>query len=200
MSSSATSSGSGRASAASAAGAEKEGQLTTFATQHLMSQLMELKRHPPDNVSVGLFNDQLHIWECMFFGPMGSLYEGGFFRAMLVFPADFPNGPPKMQFSTPILHPNVYPDGKVCISILHPPGEDKFNEQESADERWRPILGVEAILISVLSMLTDDEPNVDSPANIDAARLYKSDVKEYKKQVRRLVRRSEEAYMDSTME
>ena len=22
----------------------------------------------------------------------------------------------------------VYEDGKVCISILHPPGEDEFNE------------------------------------------------------------------------
>lgn len=33
--------------------------------------------------------------------------------------------------------------------------------------RWRPILGVDAILLSVLSML--DQPNVDSPANVDAA-------------------------------
>ena len=28
-----------------------------------------------------------------------------------------------------------------------------MNQQETADERWRPILGVEAILVSVLSML-----------------------------------------------
>jgi len=62
---------------------------------------------------------------------------------------------------------SVYEDGKVCISILHPPGEDKFNEQESAMERWRPILGVEQIIISVMSMLSD--PNDFSPANIDAA-------------------------------
>ena len=33
--------------------------------------------------------------------------------------------------------------------------------------RWRPVLGVEQILISVLSILT--APNIDSPANIDAA-------------------------------
>ena len=55
----------------------------------------------------------------------------------------------------------------MCISILHAPGVDAFNEQESADERWRPILGVEQILISVMSMLV--EPNPDSPANVDAA-------------------------------
>jgi hypothetical protein len=40
-------------------------------------------------------------------------------------------------------------------------------EQESATERWRPILGVEQVIISVISMLSD--PNDDSPANIDAA-------------------------------
>jgi ubiquitin-protein ligase len=39
--------------------------------------------------------------------------------------------------------------------------------QESATERWRPILGVESIIVSVISMLSD--PNDESPANIDAA-------------------------------
>lgn len=72
-----------------------------------------------------------------------------------------------MIFKTKMWHPNIYPDGKVCISILHPPGEDNMNAQETAEERWRPILGVEAILISVISMLND--PNIESPANLDAS-------------------------------
>ena len=32
--------------------------------------------------------------------------------------------PPAMTFRTKMWHPNIYPDGKVCISILHPPGDD----------------------------------------------------------------------------
>ena len=95
-----------------------------------------------------------------------------------------------MTFETEMWHPNVYPDGKVCISILHPPGTDRFNDQETADERWRPILGVEAILVSVLSMMVD--PNLDSPANIDAAVHMKNDPDGYKKRVRQLVRKSVE--------
>ncbi len=39
--------------------------------------------------------------------------------------------------------------------------------QEKAEERWRPILSVEAIIVSVVSMLSN--PNDESPANIDAA-------------------------------
>jgi ubiquitin-conjugating enzyme E2 G1 len=84
----------------------------------------------------------------------------------------------------------VYPDGKVCISILHPPGEDAQNAQESAEERWRPILGVEAILISVISMLSD--PNDESPANIDAAVMWRNDKDSFKREVRKIVRRSQE--------
>lgn len=32
--------------------------------------------------------------------------------------------------------------------------------------RWRPVLGIEQILVSVVSMLS--APNIDSPANVDA--------------------------------
>ena len=67
---------------------------------------------------------------------------------------------------------------------MHPPGIDEFNEQESADERWRPIFGVESILLSVISMLND--PNIDSPANIDAAKNFRDDIESYTKKVKKL--------------
>lgn len=46
----------------------------------------------------------------------------------------------------------VYPDGKVCISILHPPGDDQYG-YEKASERWSPVQTVESILLSVISMV-----------------------------------------------
>ena len=64
-----------------------------------------------------------------------------------------------MKFLTEMWHPNstillsvVYPDGKVCISILHSPGTDPLNPQELSEERWRPILGVESIIVSVIPL------------------------------------------------
>ena len=68
----------------------------------------------------------------------------------------------------------VYPDGKVCISILHPPGTDSMNPLETADERWRPILGVEAVIVSVVSML--NSPNIESPANLDASIEFRDNI------------------------
>lgn len=46
----------------------------------------------------------------------------------------------------------VYKDGRVCISILHAPGDDPMG-YESSSERWSPVQSVEKILLSVVSML-----------------------------------------------
>ncbi|TFJ88032.1 hypothetical protein NSK_000386 [Nannochloropsis salina CCMP1776] len=164
--------------------------MTDYATELLKRQLHELNKNPPEGVSVGLVDDSVFEWELLLVGPADTLYEGGFFKARLTFPSDFPNMPPTMTFQTEMWHPNVYEDGRVCISILHPPGEDRFNSQESADERWRPILGVEAIIVSVISMLSD--PNDESPANIDAAVQWRNDRAGFKKRVRAVVRKSQE--------
>ena len=39
-------------------------------------------------------------------GPTDTLYEGGFFQAILEFPPDFPNMPPVMTFKSEMWHPN----------------------------------------------------------------------------------------------
>ncbi len=83
-------------------------------------------------------------------------------------------------------HPNVYPDGTVCISILHAPGQDEYG-YEDASERWSPVHSVESILVSVISMLSS--PNDESPANIEAAKQYRADPEQFRRRVQRLVRK-----------
>ncbi|KAF8507684.1 ubiquitin-conjugating enzyme [Hysterangium stoloniferum] len=161
----------------------------------LRRQLQDLIKHPVEGFSAGLVDDNnLLEWEVMIIGPPDTLYEGGFLKARLSFPPEFPLLPPKMRFITPMWHPNVYPDGGVCISILHPPEEDQYGYEE-AGERWLPVHTVESILMSVISLLSSDTPNTDSPANVDAAKEVRNDPRGYKKKVRQLVRRSaEEAF------
>ena len=132
-----------------------------------------------------LIEDNYFKWAVWFIGPPGTLYENGSFHAILTFPETFPNNPPHMRFLEDMWHPNIYPDGTVCISILHSPGVDIFNQEESADERWRPILGVESIMTSVMFMLGN--PNLDSPANINAAIEMRDFPEIYRKKVRKLV-------------
>ncbi|KAJ7223072.1 ubiquitin-conjugating enzyme [Mycena pura] len=162
----------------------------------LRRQLLELTKRPVNGFSAGLVDeDNLYEWEILIIGPPDTLYEGGFFKARLTFPPEFPLLPPKMRFVTPMWHPNIYADGVVCISILHAPGEDQYG-YEDAGERWMPVHTVESILISVISLLSSDTPNLDSPANIEAAIDVRKDPEGYKKKVRRLARRSAEEAFD----
>ena len=90
---------------------------------------MELTKNPPEGISVGLADDaNMYVWDVMIIGPANTIHEEAYYKAQLKFPKDFPNQPPEMVFTSEMWHPNIYPDGKVCISILHPPGTDHFNE------------------------------------------------------------------------
>lgn len=139
-------------------------------------------------ISCGLVDSNVFEWEVMLMiDDETKYYGGGFFRARLTFPPEYPLLPPKMRFETPLFHPNIYPNGDVCISILHPPEEDKYG-YESAAERWSPVQTPETILLSVISMLSS--PNDESPANVEAASLWRENLPEFKKRVRKCVRDS----------
>ena len=102
--------------------------------------------------------------------PSSDGLAGGIFSLRLTFPDQYPDRPPRVRFTCDIFHPNVYPDGSICLDIIQ--------------DLWKPIYTVDMLLTSIQSLLTD--PNVSSPANVDAARLYRSDMKQYKRRVRRM--------------
>ncbi|KAI0205160.1 ubiquitin-conjugating enzyme/RWD-like protein [Astrocystis sublimbata] len=158
------------------------------AQRRLHSEYKALSTNPPEGITAGPVDEaDIFVWEALIQGPADTPFEGGIFPAEIKFPRDYPLSPPTMTFLGEIFHPNVYSSGLVCISILHPPGDDP-NQYESASERWSPVQSVEKILLSVMSMLA--EPNDESPANIEAAKMWREDRAQYEKRVRDGVRRS----------
>ena len=117
-----------------------------FSRALLKKQLADLSKASDLGFSVGLVDENdYYKWTVFIPGPEDSLYEGGFFKAILTFPEDFPQSPPEMKFVTEMFHPNIYKDGRVCISILHNPGMDQFNEQEKSEEKVHiAVLGCES--------------------------------------------------------
>ncbi|CAH8651641.1 unnamed protein product [Schistosoma rodhaini] len=123
------------------------------ALKRLMAEYKQLTVNPPEGIVAGPVDERNFFeWEALIAGPEGTPFEGGVFAVRLNFPSDYPLSPPKMQFLTEVFHPNIYPDGRVCISILHAPGDDPMG-YESSVERWSPVQSVEKILLSVVSML-----------------------------------------------
>lgn len=102
------------------------------------------------------------------------------------FPRTYPDDPPVFSFVSEMFHPNIDTDGKVCISILHS-GEDVTGYEKMVD-RWMPVRTPESVIMSVIMLL--DVPNWDSPANVDASKMYFIDPKGYERQVRRLAQKT----------
>ena len=85
--------------------------------------------------------------------------------------------PPAVKFISPMFHPNVYNDGRICMDILK--------------SHWSPSTDVVSLILSIQSMLAD--PNLDSPANAAAAELMRVNRTEYEARVRHIVDASVEA-------
>eukprot|EP01117_Protostelium_nocturnum_P019661 TRINITY_DN857_c0_g2_i1.p1 TRINITY_DN857_c0_g2~~TRINITY_DN857_c0_g2_i1.p1 ORF type:complete len:218 (-),score=77.66 TRINITY_DN857_c0_g2_i1:165-818(-) len=159
----------------------------TQAVARLQKELKDLNKNPVEGFKVELPEEtDIFKWNVWIKGPQDSLYEGGIFKAEMNFPEDYPNSPPKMKFLSDFWHPNIYPDGGVCISILHTP--DPMNPEEKSEETWRPILTVESILVSVCSMFAD--PNCSSPANVNASVEWRDQREVFKKRAKACVERS----------
>ena len=157
-----------------------------FALKKLQKELKDINEKGDVSFTVDLPDpSNFYSWTALIEGPENSIYEGALFSAKLDFPKDYPLNPPRFQFTCPMWHPNIYPSGEVCISILHRPEHDPLNEKETLDEKWRPVLGVKEVILSIQSLLTS--PNTDSPANVDAAIQFRNNYDEYRKKVKSML-------------
>lgn len=90
------------------------------------------------------------------------------------FPKDYPFKPPTVLIPT-IFHPNVYVTGRLCISTLDE--KSSVHDNNAKETNWRPSLSMVNILVGIKSLL--ENPNPDSPANVDANRMYLGDRNSY---------------------
>lgn len=148
-----------------------------MALKRLQNEYKEYLKNPNEFYSIEVNSNNFLIWNILLFGPNDTIFENCILKCKMTFPNNYPNKPPELVFTENIFHPNIYPDGKVCISILHE-GVDEF-EYENVSERWNPSQSVNSILLSIISILAD--PNLDSPANMEACLLWRNNPTEYKK-------------------
>ena len=153
-----------------------------MAFKRLASELKQITKDPNYFYSIQPRESNFLVWNFILIGPQDTYYEGGIFEGIIVFTDKYPIVPPQVKFNN-ILHPNIHKTGDVCISILHQ-GTDAYGYEKDY-ERWSPSHGVDSIMMSILSMLS--EPNFESPANIDCSKLWKDEPDKYKKLIHKLV-------------
>jgi len=116
----------------------------------------------------------LFKWKCGIPGKEATDWAGGVYTLTLNFPEDYPNKPPKCVFAPVLFHPNIYPSGTVCLSILN------------YEKDWRPGITVKQILLGIQDLL--DDPNNLDPAQEEPFKLYRDDRELYRQKIRAQVR------------
>ncbi|KAF3495480.1 hypothetical protein DY000_02054906 [Brassica cretica] len=149
-------------------------RMSTPARKRLMRDFKRLQQDPPAGISGAPQDNNIMLWNAVIFGPDDTPWDGGTFKLSLQFSEDYPNKPPTVRFVSRMFHPNIYADGSICLDILQ--------------NQWSPIYDVAAILTSIQSLLCDPNPN--SPANSEAARMYSESKREYNRRVRDVVEQS----------
>ena len=134
--------------------------MSASSIKRIQKELMELGKDPPAGCTAGPVSEEdLYTWQACIVGPDDSPYSNGVFFLNITFPSKYPFQPPKVSFTTKIYHPNINPQGSICLDILK--------------DQWSPALTIIKVLLSISSLLTD--PNPDDPLVLDIAKLYEED-------------------------
>jgi ubiquitin-protein ligase len=107
--------------------------------QRIAKEMAALSKSLPIYYASSIFlrpdNDRMDIMKCAIIGPEQTPYANGLFEFDIYFPSEYPQIPPKVLLRTTDsgtvrFNPNLYANGKVCLSLLgtwNGPGWDPLN-------------------------------------------------------------------------
>lgn len=141
--------------------------------KRLFKELKKLRKNPaslenPQILDLSPIDEDESIlkWQARIAKPNrkdSPYYHNGMWKLEINASTNYPIVPPEIKFSqtTPINHPNINIDtGEICLDILK-------------SDLWSPAWNLEHLVGAILMLLDDPEP--DSPLNVDLANLFRSD-------------------------
>ena len=124
----------------------------------IMSDIIEFKKSPIKGIFIEPDKKDIHNIKALIIGPKNTPYENGFFFFYIKMPSNYPKSPPFVKFETidgvVRFNPNLYKNGKVCLSILGTwkgPG-------------WLPTMTLSSVLLSIQSLL-NEQPIINEPGH-----------------------------------
>lgn len=127
--------------------------------KRLIKDIKQLQKEPLEGIHYIHDEEDILKGTALIIGPSDTPYAGGYYLFKFIFPTDFPFSPPKVTYHTndgiTRMHPNLYKNGKVCLSVLN-----TWN-----GESWSSCQTISSILIILRSILTPGplihEPGID---------------------------------------
>ena len=129
----------------------------------LARELGMLANDPAPGISAWSIGDDMTNLEAMILGPDDSPYKGGSFLLKIQVPLRYPLEPPHVRFMTPIYHPNIDSEGRICLDTLKMPPQGT----------WTPSVNINTLLLTLRLLLSN--PNADDGLVPEITEQYRKD-------------------------
>jgi len=140
------------------------------AINRITKEIANIQKGTDLSLAVACRDDDVRHLRALIVGPPDTPYEFGFFELSVRFPREYPIKSPTVTCITTNggqtrFNPNIYAQGKVCLSILGTwPGEE--------GEGWSSAQGLESVLLSIQSLMSpnpwENEPGEEDGKLTDA--------------------------------
>lgn len=126
--------------------------------KRLVKDVTDIYKHPLTEQGIYYVHDEDNMYNgyAMIIGPPDTIYRHGFYLFSFTFTNAYPYKPPKVTFCTNNgvvrFHPNLYRDGKVCLSVLN----------TWKGESWTSCQSIRTILLTLLTLF-DNKPFLHEP-------------------------------------
>jgi ubiquitin-conjugating enzyme E2 T len=136
----------------------------------LKKELEMLQTDPGPGISAWVVDDaNILNLEAQIEGPEDSPFKEGTYRLSVHVPERYPMEPPRVRFMTPIYHPNIDSEGRICLDTL------KMQPQGC----WSPSININTVLLTIRVLMA--QPNAEDGLVPDITEEYKRDVNMWKK-------------------
>ncbi|PKA55661.1 putative ubiquitin-conjugating enzyme E2 23 [Apostasia shenzhenica] len=113
-----------------------------------------LEKNLPDDIYVRVYEDRMDLLRAVIVGACGTPYQDGLFFFDFLLPPEYPQVPPVAYYHSGGLrvNPNLYVDGKVCLSLLN-------TWTGRGNEVWEPSSSsILQVLVSLQGLVLNSKP------------------------------------------
>ncbi len=135
--------------------------MSVASKSRIAKELIKFQREAPSlGIDLRVINDS--TWHCIIKGVDGTLYAGEVFTLSIQFDEKYPYESPIIKFvpKAPV-HPHIYSNGHICLDLLY--------------DNWSPAVTVQAVALSIQSMLSSNTTKIPPDGDADYCRRYGPD-------------------------
>lgn len=132
--------------------------LSQMTVKRLIKDVKEIMKNPLTSQGIYYQHDESDLLKgyAMIVGPSETPYHGGYYFFTFNFPANYPFTPPVVKYhtndGTTRFNPNLYKNGKVCVSVLN----------TWMGEQWTGCQTISSVLLTICTLLCKD-PLLNEP-------------------------------------